>query len=176
MNMCPKIMIAVCLTILFTSCRNHSTEIPAPAPVQQSGIPSGFKVADTIIYQVIISNPNPEDTWTNNCLKGLNRKGLVDSIFSMAYDGRLTAFNHDTHEKLTIKQLKDIEKAHGFTRDDIGMIQFTEAWYFDPSTRSMTKKVLAMDLGYDYYSSEGDLVAYKSLFRVEMNQGPGTGD
>jgi hypothetical protein len=33
----------------------------------------------------------------------------------------------------------------------------------------MTKKVLAMDIGYNYYTSNGDLVGYKSLFRVEMN-------
>jgi hypothetical protein len=33
----------------------------------------------------------------------------------------------------------------------------------------MTKKVLAMDLGYDSFTSEGELIGYKSLFRVEMN-------
>jgi len=168
MNMCPKIRMAFCLMILFTACRQHSTEIPASAPVVQSGMPSGIEVADTIIYQVIISNPNSEDTWTTSCLRGLNRKSLVDSIFSMVYSGRLTAVNRETHEKLTIKQLKDMEKADRFSRDKIGMIQFTEAWYLDPATRAMTKKVLAMDLGYNYYSSEGDIVGYKSLFRVEM--------
>jgi hypothetical protein len=167
-NMYPKIMLAICLTILFTACRKHSTELSAPAPAAKSGLPSGIEVADTIIYQVIISNPNPEDTWTTSCLRGLNRKGLVDSIFSMVYDGRLDAVNRETHEKLTMKQLKDMEKADGFSRDKIGMIQFTEAWYLDPADRTMSKKVLAMDLGYDYYSGEGELVGYKSLFRVEL--------
>jgi hypothetical protein len=165
-----KIMMAVCLMILFTACRKHSTETAASEPFVKSEMPSGIEVADTIIYQVIISNPNPDDTWTTSCLNGLNRKILVDSIFGMVYDGRLIAYNRETHEKLTLKQLKDIEKADGFSRDKIGMIQFTEAWYLDPATRAMTKKVLAMDLGYDYYSSEGDLVGYKSLFRVEMNE------
>jgi hypothetical protein len=168
MKMRPEIMVAVCLLILFTSCRKRSTELPAPAPVAHSGMPSGIEMADTIIYQVIISNPNPDDTWTTRCLRGLNRKSLVDSIFSMVYDGRLTAVNRETHEKLTTKQLKDLEKADGFNRDKIGMIQFTEAWYLDPATSTMTKKVLAMDLGYNYVTSEGELVAYKSLFRVEM--------
>jgi hypothetical protein len=168
MKMRPEIMMAACLMILFTACREHSMETPASAPVAQSGMSSGIEVADTIIYQVIISNPNPEDTWTTKCLNGLNRKKLVDSIFSMVYDGRLTAVNRETHEKLTTKQFKDMEMANGFSRDKIGMIQFTEAWYLDPATMTMTKKVLAMDLGYDYYTSDGDLVGYKSLFRVEM--------
>jgi hypothetical protein len=168
MHMRFKILVTVSLMILFSACRKHSTDTPVPAPAAKSAMPSGIEVADTIIYQVIISNPNPEDTWTTSCLSGLNRKALVDSIFNMVYSGKLTAVNRETHEKLTMKQLNDMEKADGYSRDKIGMIQFTEAWYLDPATRAMTKKVLAMDLGYDYYTSEGDLVGYKSLFRVEM--------
>jgi len=162
------VLMPVCLMILFTACRKHSTETPAQESRTKSEMPSGIEIADTIIYQVVINNPNPEDTWTTHCLSGLKRNALIDSIFSMVYNGRLTAYDRETHEKLTLKQLKDMEKADGFSRDKIGMIQFTEAWYFDPATRAMTKKVLAMDLGYDCYSSEGDLIAYKSLFHVEM--------
>ena len=168
MKMRFKILLAVSLMIFFTACRNNSTETSVKAPQAISGMPAGFEVADTIIYQVIISNPNAEDTWTTRCLRGLNRRSLIDSIFNMVYNGQLTAVNRETHEKLTMKQLKDIEKADGYSRDKIGMIQFTEAWYLDPASRAMTKKVLAMDLGYNYYTSEGDLVGYKSLFRVEM--------
>ena len=86
-----KIMMAVCLMVLFTACRKHSTETPAPEPVTKSEMPPGIEVADTIIYQVIISNPNPDDTWITSCLSGLNRKTLVDTIFSMVYNGRLIA-------------------------------------------------------------------------------------
>jgi hypothetical protein len=163
-----RLILAIWLVIPFTACHKHPAEKPSSVSVTSSAIPSGIEVADTIIYQVVISNPNPEDEWTTRCLKGLNRKSLVDSIFNMVYEGKLTAVNHDTHEKITIKQLKDIEKAEGFTRDKIGMIQFTEAWYLDPAIRAMTKKVLAMDLGYDYHPGDGDMVVYKSLFRVEM--------
>ena len=99
-----KIMTAVCLMILFTACREHSIETPASEPRSKSDRPSGIEVADTIIYQVIISNPNPDDTWTTSCLSGLNRKILVDSIFSMVYNGSLIAYNRETHEKLTLKQ------------------------------------------------------------------------
>ncbi len=168
MKMSLKIMMSAWLVLLFTSCHNHTPEVQATAQLADSGITKNMEVADTIIYQVIISNPNPDDSWTTECLRGLNRKTLVDSIFKMVYDGRLIAVNRETREKLTVKQLRDMEKADGFSRDEIGMIQFTEAWYLDPANRNMTKKVLAMDLGYNYYTSEGDLVGYKSLFRVEM--------
>lgn len=168
MKMNLKTVVAVCLVILSVSCRQHSNQTSSSAPAEKTGMLSGIILADTIIYQVIISNPNPEDTWTTRCLSGLNRKAFVDSIFNMVYDKRLTAYNRETREKITIRQLKDIEQAGGFSRDNIGMVQFTEAWYLDPATRVMTKKVLAMDLGYDYHSSEGELIGYKSLFRVEM--------
>jgi hypothetical protein len=162
----PKIMVPVFLMILFTACRQHAHETPVTVNATKSGMPQGIEIADTIIYQVIISNPNPDDTWTTECLKGLNRKTLVDSIFKMVYDGKLTAINLETREKLTIKQLRDIEKADGAIRDKIGMIQFTETWYLDPATKDMTKKVLAMDLGYSFNSESG--LVYKSLFRVEL--------
>jgi hypothetical protein len=168
MKMCLKSMLSVCLVLLVAACHKNIPETPAATTALQPGMPKGIEVADTIIYQVIISNPNPDDTWTTECLRGLNRKRLVDSIFEMVYDGKITAFNRETHEKLTIKQLRDMEKADGFSRDKIGMIQFTEAWYLDPEKKTMVKKVLAMDIGYNYYTSEGDLVGYKSLFRVEM--------
>ncbi len=168
MKMHFKIILAVCLMTFFSACRKHSADPSVKTPAVKPGITAGMEVADTIIYQVVISNPNPEDTWTTRCLMGLNRSSFIDTIFSMVYSGRLTAVNRENHEKLTMKQLKDIENADGYSRDKIGMIQFTEAWYLDPATLEMTKKVLAMDLGYDYYTSEGDLVGYKSLFRVEM--------
>jgi len=169
MKMSSKVLLAACLMILSASCRQHETAPVTPAPVAQSGVP-GIEMADTIIYQVIIRNPNPDDTWTTYCLSGLNRKAFIDSIFNMVYDSKFTAFNRETREKLTLKQVKDMEGADGFSRDKIGMIQFTEAWYLDPVTQSMSKKVLAMDLGYDYYSSDGELVGYKPLFRVELKK------
>jgi hypothetical protein len=168
MKMLHKPILLICLLSVFTACREHSTETPARVDMKESLTPSGMEVADTIIYQVIINNPNPDDAWTNECLRGLNKKVLIDSIFNMVYTGRLTALNRETREKLTRKQLTDMEKAAGFSRDKIGMIQFTEAWYINPATGTMTKKVLAMELGYDYFSGEGDLLGYKSLFRVEM--------
>jgi hypothetical protein len=132
-------------------------------------------VADTITYQVVIRNANPEDSWTAQCLGRLDHRLLVDQLFEQVYAGKITAYDHETHEKLTPAQVKKIESGDGFIRDNIGMIQFTEAWYLHQGT-AMTKEVLAMVLGYNYYTPDGMLL-YKALFRVEMksrDQGLGT--
>jgi hypothetical protein len=128
----------------------------------------GNILADTIIYDVVIQNPNPDDTWTSHCLSGLKRKQMVDHIFDMIYSEKLVAFDHLTHEKLTPKQVRKIESTEGFSRDQISMIQFTEAWYMREDTPEITKRVLSMVLGYNFDTPEGERF-YKALFKVELN-------
>jgi len=129
----------------------------------------GYLVADTITYDVVIRNPDPEDLWRAQCLQGLDRQAFIDNIFNMLYEEKAIAYHFETREKITPAQLKNLE-SDGFKRDNIGMIQFTETWYLDPQQNQMTKKVLFMVLGYDYYTSEGELFGHKPLFRVELSQ------
>ncbi len=126
-------------------------------------------VADTIVYQVSITNPNG-DPWIAECLKGLNRKAMIDSIFSMVYRGKMLAFNHETNERMTPKQVHDLESQAGYTRDKIGTIQFTEAWMLNTADQGMNKMVLSMVLAYNVYTTEGDLIGPKPLFRVEFGR------
>jgi hypothetical protein len=154
--------------LLVSSCRKESPKDVISDNVSEYDSSLGMVVADTIIYEVIILNPNPEDLWTGKCLSRLNRSALIDSIFNMVYTGSAKAYNHDTNEMLTIKQVRKIEKEDNFTRNNIGMIQFTEAWYLNPASNTMTKKVLSMVLGYNFYNSEGELFGHKPVFRVEL--------
>ena len=71
---------------------------------------------DTIIYNVIIKNTNPNNAWTTQCLKEPNRKALIDSIFAMVYDKRVTAYDYDTGKILTPKEIQNREK-NEFKRD-----------------------------------------------------------
>ena len=119
--------------MLIQACSPHSKEAGKSVIKTNHDSINGLIVADTIIYEVLISNPNPDDRWTKKCLGRLHRKELIDSIFAMVYDNRVEAYNHETNEKLTRKQVKDLESGKGFSRDNIGMIQFTEAWYLNPS-------------------------------------------
>lgn len=158
----------VLLIMAAAACRK--TNVPEQDPKAETVSDSGnmMVVADTITYQVVIRNANPEDSWTAQCLGRLDHRLLVDQLFEQVYAERITAYDHETREKLTPAQVKQIESQDGFSRDNIGMIQFTEAWYLQQGT-SMTKKVLSMVLGYNYYTPDG-MLFYKALFRVEMGK------
>jgi len=164
-----KILVAIVLLIFAVACRKTDHPAAGTAAVHVYDSSMGLRVADTIIYDVIIRNSNPDDAWAVRCLKGLDHSLLVDSIFRMIYSGKIAAYNHETNEKLTSKQVEKIESAKGFDRNNISMIQFTEVWYLNPAEVSMTKKVLSMVLGYDYYTPDGELF-HKALFRVEMGK------
>jgi hypothetical protein len=154
--------------LLSIACRKTGDTIVPDNTAVASDSSLGIVVADTIIYDMIIRNDNPEDTWGAYCLQGLNHGMLIDQIFQMVYAGNAVAYNHETSEKLTPAQVKNIESEDGFNRSDIGKIQFTEVWYMNPKETDMTKKVIRMALGMASYDTKGELMGYKALFRVEM--------
>ncbi len=162
-----KLFACIVLLLIIAACRNGKQPLPAAESRFADDSVPGFVIADTIIYDVIIQNPNPDDAWIAHCLKGLHHRMLVDSIFGMVYSGKITAYDHLTREKLTPNQVRKIEAAAGFSRDDISMIQFTEVWYMNPGETEIIKKVLAMVLGCNYYTQEGERFN-KALFRVEL--------
>ena len=138
--------------------------------VIQADTALGLIIADTITYDVIILNPNPDDSWTEECLRTLHHKELIDNIFNMINSEKADAYDYTTNERLTNKQLQRIENESGFSRDQVGMIQFTEIWHIHPGKSTMTKRVHSMVLGYNFYTGEGELFGYKPLFRVELNR------
>jgi hypothetical protein len=162
-----KLYLGIALVIMAGACRNPEPKAVAKAVHVVNDTLAGYKVADTIIYDVIIDKPNADDPWTKKCLKDLHRSMLVDSLFNMVYQGEVMAYSNETGERLTPKQVKDLESAKGFSRNDISMIQFTEAWYLNPDGCTMTKKVLSMVLGYNYYTNSGDEL-HKALFKIKL--------
>jgi hypothetical protein len=130
---------------------------------------AGMVVADTIIYDVIIRNPNMEDQWTESCLKGLKRLELVDTIFSMIYSEKVTALNYDTKETLKVKDIRQLEKEGDFSRGKIGKMQFTERWIFNTNDLSFTKEIISVVLGYEVYDGNGELRGYKPAFLINFN-------
>ena len=162
--------IALFIIIIFLAACRQPTEPSHPGTSGEPDSTAGMIVADTIIYDVLISNPDPTDPWAIRSLGRLNRKAMIDSIFSMVYTQRAVAYNHETNERLTLKQVRQIEAAEGFSRDNIGMIQFTESWYLNAGANTMTKKVISLILGYNFYSSDGELFGHKPVFRIEMRR------
>ena len=130
---------------------------------------SGYLIADTIIYDVIIRSTDPDDAWSAECLKGLQRTGLIDSLFNMVYEGRVTAYDFDTHQPLRVNDIRLIEKKKGFSRERIGKIQFKERWYLDPSGIPLKKEIISIVLGYEVYTSTNELMGYKPVFQLNFN-------
>jgi len=161
-------LLAVVLVFLGVACNKKDSSRQGEVGTVVNDTTTGMVVADTIIYDVVILNPNPDDAWASKCLEGLDHKLLIDNIFAMIYSEKSVAYNHETGEKLTPKQVEKIESEEIFDRTNIGKIQFTEVWYMNPGKTEMTKKVLSMVLGYNYYTSNGELIGHKALFRVEI--------
>jgi len=163
------------MLLLLSGCGKNTDRIPGSGIANGNDSIFGLVAADTIIYDVIIRNSNPDDAWAAHCLAGIHYSVLIDSIFNLVYTGRAVAYNHENNEKLTSKQLVRIESAKGFSRDNIGMIQFKEMWYLNPGSNNMTKQVISMVLGYNYYNPAGELSGYKPVFRVELSGDKGRG-
>lgn len=128
------------------------------------------QIADTIIYDVIIENPEPDNEWINDCLKNLNKKELVNFIFNAVYEGKAEAYHYYTNEKFTIKDVEEIEKDPEFSREKIAKVQFVEEWLLDKENFSMYKRIHSIMLGYEIRYEDGTIRGYKPTFRVYLNK------
>lgn len=124
-------------------------------------------IADTIINDVVVKNPN-QDEWTDICLRNLDKKMLVDEIFKSVYSGKLIPHEFFNNEVLSINDIKALEDDPDFNRDLIAKVQFEEAWYFDPESQKMIKKVHSIMLAYEIYNSLGEIRGYKPAFKVYL--------
>ena len=152
------------LTLTITGCK---TKTPVEKVYVGTHEFTGNMVADTIIYNVVVKNPDLNDQWTSHCLKGTHRMALIDSVFAMLYNNRITAYDYDTGDKLTPKEVQKRENKE-FKRKDIGQIQFAERWFFDSKSSTMQKQVIYMILGYEWFNSDGSLIGYKPVFKVVL--------
>ncbi len=130
---------------------------------------AGNLIADTIIYDVIIKNPNPDDIWTEQCLGNLRRDEFVNQLFEAVYDKRANAYDFVTGIKMSPRDLRKFEKTEDFGRDKVGKIQFAEVWYFDAAKLTMEKRILYMILGYEVMGDNSEIIGYKPVFRIYLN-------
>jgi hypothetical protein len=155
----------IALALLLISCRGkvESDEMAV------AGSPEGsLQVANDIVYDVVIKNHDPEDLWTEECLSGLNRRELVDFIFSGIYAGRFRAYDIFSDEAIPPRKIRKMEEDGVFKRDQISKIQFVEEWYVDPELYSMTKKVSEVRLGVEHFDGLGMFLGHNPLFKVRL--------
>ena len=155
------------LSTLFFACNNNTSENQFVYVNTDSIV--GEIIADTIIYDVIIKNTNPDDFWTEECLQHFDRPGFMDTIFSNIYNNKLKAIKFLSEDTLSIKEVKEIEQSHWYSRETIGKIQFAEIWYFSSSHMIMNKKILSMIFGVEQFDHNGKLKGYKPLFKIYLN-------
>ncbi len=164
-----KIAYLFCLFVIFISCKEEKQDailtsqdiVPKPENAQI--------IADTFAYDVIIKNPNPNDLWTEQNINKVNKSAFIDTIFSLVYSGRATAYDFFEQTPLEISEIKEIEELEGHGRNNIGKIQFTEVWYFDEKNMVFHKEVLSFVLGYELKDGEGNVKGHEALFKIELN-------
>ncbi|MFN8257933.1 MAG: hypothetical protein U0W24_19710 [Bacteroidales bacterium] len=131
---------------------------------QNDSIPnSAIIIADTITYNVVVKNSNPEDDWMDINLKHLNRKAFINIIFNAIYNGNLVPYDYQSEKAMTIEEVKLLEKEH--PRKEIGNILFIESWYFNEKEMILGKKVYSVMMAYERITTTGE-IRYKSGIQV----------
>ena len=160
-------------SLVLTNCKtddSRKSEQKTPTvstnPIKAKKVEAMDIIADTITYDVVVKNPHPDDAWTDECLKKLNRESLIDNIYEGIYNGSLKTLDYFTDEEMSAEQIKDMEQAEEFNRDNIGKLQFTEIWYMNRDNYTVHKKVQSVVLGYELKRENGDIKGYKPVFRV----------
>jgi len=136
---------------------------------KQNKIP-GVMLADTIIYTVVIKNPDSTDTWTDDCLRPLNRAKLADMVFDAVYNNKAQAYSYLDDKPLSINYIKELEQQENYHRDKVGKLQFWESWYFDEKQQVFTKKVHKILIAYEALTESGELRNYRAAFYIKLKQ------
>lgn len=156
---------------LFAGCKDVKQEGTSPLPDESKtiGHEEGTLLANPITYDVIVKNPDPDDTWAEERLENMNLDKLIEIIFDAIEKGQATAFNYHTGETMSMKDIKKLEKTEEFDKSKIAKVQFVEDWYFDDNCFAMQKKVKSIMLAYEVYDQFGKIRGYKAAFKIDLN-------
>lgn len=124
-------------------------------------------IADTIIYDVVLRNPDEEDDWASYCLRKMDIEALSNVVFNAIYNKRLEPHEYRTDELMSIEEVKAFEKE--YKRNRIGKMQFIEEWYFNETTLQFHKKVTGIMLAYELYNDANEVKGYKAGIKVYLN-------
>lgn len=162
---------------LATSCGDSGRVPPADSrtgtadsiqPVSSTASPNLVIIASDIVTEVII-RPDPEgDPWEIEKVAGYSGDIMVNTIFGLIYEGKLTAYDYHSGKPMKPAEVRDIEKEFSNDRSKIGKLSFTEDWYYDPALNRIEKIAKSAVFGYELYNGEGKVYAYRAAFRVDL--------
>lgn len=124
-------------------------------------------IADTITYDVIVKNPNPDDKWTEQCLGHFKREQWINMIMDNISKGEMKALDYETGKPISWQDIQKM-KVDNNNKMVIGKLQFKEVWTFDKLSMSLIKKVHSIIFGYETYTEEGQVRNYKAAFKINF--------
>ena len=124
-------------------------------------------IADPIIYDVIVKNPDPADEWTDFCLQNADIDAIENILYNAIYQGRLTPYHYRLDSIIPIDSIRAFEARN--KEEQIGKLQFEEQWYFNETTLTMYKIVSYITFGYEIINSQGEVYGYKPGFKVYLD-------
>jgi len=159
---------------------------------EKKGNENKLILTERIQYPVFIKSPYDEETdWWQENMEGPKREKFVDIILDAALSGKVKAYDYITEDLLSKKQVEEI-----FNRSDtlmltrttppyeeydtvintrldrrlIHRITFLEEWYFDEENFKMEKKVVGIAPAITSYSDSSEILGYKPLFWVYLDE------
>ncbi len=125
-------------------------------------------IADPIIYDVIVKNPNPDDEWMTMCLENADIQALQNIIYNAVYQGKLIPYHYRLDTLLSIEYVKLYELEN--KDEQVAKILFEEQWFFNENTFEMYKKVNNISIGYELKNENGEVYGYKGGFKVYFDE------
>lgn len=163
--------------VVATSCGDSGKVPPADtrkdtdgniSPASATASPELVLIASDIVTEVII-RPDPEgDPWEIEKVAGYRGDLMVNTIFGLIYEGKLTAYDYHSGNPMKPAEVRDIEKEFSNDRSKIGKLSFTEDWYYDPTANRIEKIAKSAVFGYELYNGEGKVYAYRAAFRAGL--------
>lgn len=126
--------------------------------------------ADTIRYNVEMIPSDPTDEYAAECISRLQKSQLIDSIFASIYQHGARVTRYSNGKEISLDDLKTLEiEDERYARENVSILQFTEAWSYDAKALVFNKKVISIHIAYAVRDDDNYIVANRAGFVVQMN-------
>jgi uncharacterized membrane protein YcaP (DUF421 family) len=159
-----RIIIITLVALLFLACQKKK---PSDVSIENDILKGkNILIADTIIYDVVIKNPSPDNAWEEERLRHFKHDVFIDQVFNNIYRNKYLIKSYQTGDEISSRTIKRMEKSGDINRNAIGKIQFTEKWLWDKSNDKLEKETISIVLGQEVKEKDGTLRGYKPVFKV----------
>lgn len=153
------------LSLLALSCRDgEKTETGKAGESPIAG--DLIKIGSDIITEVIVK-PLSGDPWEEEKVKGFKGDPMFLNLLEKINRREIKVYDCITGEPFSEEEAIKVLNETGTEVSKITKLQFTEDWYFNPSTNEVIKKVKSVSFGYENLREQYLPPAYKPYFLVK---------